>query len=145
MSLQCFLNEKNITRIEGHCQLNSQQVEDLILLTNKPNIKVMEIGFNAGHSAETFLKNNKDLSLISFDIGVHEYVKTSKEFIDNIYPNRHTLILGNSKETIPEFIKNNKNTKFDVVFIDGAHDYETAKIDVENCFHLFNLLMQLFN
>jgi hypothetical protein len=38
----------------------------------------LEIGFNAGHSAEVFLKNNKDLILTSFDLGEHNYVTTAK-------------------------------------------------------------------
>ena len=36
----------------------------VIQLSSKPNIRVMEIGFNAGHSAEIFLKNNKDLIFV---------------------------------------------------------------------------------
>lgn len=36
--------------------------------------------------------------------------------------------------TLPEYIKN--NIKFDVIFIDGGHDYDTSKSDLENCFHL---------
>jgi predicted O-methyltransferase YrrM len=136
MNITAFLNSRGFTSFEGFSQQVPQQVEDLINLTNEPNINIMEIGFNAGHSAEIFLQNNKDLTLTSFDLGTHDYVMTAKEYIDTTYPNRHTLILGDSRTTIPSYIENNKNTHFDFIFIDGGHDYEIAKIDMENCFHL---------
>lgn len=136
MSITSFLNSRGFYSFEGYSQEVPQQVEDLIKLTNKPNINVMEIGFNAGHSAEIFLQNNKDLTLTSFDLGGHSYVSTAKEYIDTTYPDRHTLILGDSRETIPIYLENNKNRKFDFIFIDGGHHYEIAKADMENCFHL---------
>ena len=105
MSITSFLNSKGFYNFEGYSQQVPQQVEDLISLTNKPNINVMEIGFNAGHSAEIFLENNKDLTLTSFDLGRHPYVLSAKEYIDSIYPNRHTLIIGDSRQTIPMFLK----------------------------------------
>jgi hypothetical protein len=67
MSITTFLNNRGFYSFEGYSQQVLQQVEDLIYLTNKPNISVMEIGFNAGHSAEVFLENNKELNLTSFD------------------------------------------------------------------------------
>jgi len=136
MSITTFLNNRGFHSFEGYCQLCPQQVEDLIILTNKPNLNVMEIGFNAGHSAEIFLQNNKELILTSFDLGEHDYGKPAKEYIDATYPNRHNLILGDSRTTIPIYLQNNKDTKFDIIFIDGGHAYEISNADMENCFHL---------
>ena len=135
MTVTDFLNSRGFYKFEGYCGQNSQAV-DLINLTSKPHINVMEIGFNAGHSAEIFLKNNPELTLTSFDLGSHEYCIPAKEYIDDTYPNRHTLILGDSQETIPKYYENNKNIKFDVIFIDGGHEYDTVTADLTNCFKL---------
>lgn len=93
----------------------------------------MEIGFNAGHSAEVFLKNNPDCTLTSFDMGMYRCVSYSKKYIDAIYPNRHTLILGDSTVTVPRYINDNPGKTFDVIFIDGGHEYAVANADIENC------------
>ena len=136
MSITSFLNRRGFTSFEGYSQQVPQQVEDLIQLTNKPNINVLEIGFNAGHSAELFLKNNKTLTLTSFDLGEHKYVIPAKRYIDHTYPTRHKLILGDSRITIPIFVKHYSDKKFDFIFIDGGHDYDISNTDMVNCFNL---------
>lgn len=133
-SLIDFYNNVGVRDFEGYSAMNLEETKFLKDIVNSDSItNVMEIGFNAGHSAETFLSSNKNIKLVSFDIGYHHYVKLGKEFIDNNYPNRHELILGNSLDSIPEYINKNNNKTFDLIFIDGGHDYNTAKKDLLNC------------
>ena len=129
-NLQSIVN-LNLGVIEGYCEQVPQQLDDLVnILKSFQNKKVniLEIGFNAGHSSNLFL-NNSNSSVVSFDINEHTYTQYSKIYIDFIYPDRHTLIIGDSTKTIPQY----PNSTFDVIFIDGGHEYIVARQDLENC------------
>jgi predicted O-methyltransferase YrrM len=131
-TLNEFFARHHIAPTEGYSQQVPGQIAFLQKMGSLPWVKrVMEIGFNAGHSAELFLSSNPIMELVSFDIGHHDYLKHGKEFIDKIYPNRHTLIIGNSLNTVPEYSKTAK--PFDLIFIDGGHDYPIAYGDIMNC------------
>ena len=43
------------------------------------------------------------------------------------------LIIGDSTVTVPEFIKDHPDSKFDLIFIDGGHTYDIATKDIMNC------------
>lgn len=45
----------------------------------------MEIGFNAGHLVKVILESNPNITLTSFDLGIHQYVQIEKNYIDNKY------------------------------------------------------------
>ena len=82
-----------------------------------------------------FLKINKKLNIISFDLGKFQSIDIGKQYIDMKYPNRHKLIKGDSKKTLVEFIKKQPK-KFDIILIDGGYDYETVLSDITNCKYL---------
>ena len=69
--------------LEGNSGNFPSQTNDLVKYLKDPNIiNILEIGFNAGHSAVTFLSVNKKVIVTSFDIGIHDYIKIGKKFID---------------------------------------------------------------
>lgn len=134
MKLTTFLKSRGFPDFEGNCENIPMQQRSLKTITRHTNIRnMLEIGFNAGHSAQIFLEANPYLHLTSYDIGEHDYVSAAKEYIDITFPGRHTLILGDSKVTVPQDKK-----RYDAFFIDGGHDYETALADMINCSKLAN-------
>ena len=131
MMLDKFLEKNNCNITEGHSQQCSRQIELLTKIISNNKIKnVLEIGFNAGHSAEIFLKNNNNIHLTSFDLGYHDYTLVGKRYIDEVFPNRHSLVLGDSLVEVPKY---SENKKFDIIFIDGGHAYNVAYGDIINC------------
>jgi len=103
------------------------------LLISRPQIKiVLEIGFNTGVSAASFLSSRDDVIVISVDIGVHKYIHDCKKLINQQFPGRHTLLIGDSKKIIPELIKLGQIFP-DLIFIDGDHSDPTPLIDARNC------------
>ena len=139
MNLDNFYKINKIHIIEGNIENNLQQKKDIVNIIKDKNPKyILEIGFNAGHSSELFLENS-NAYIYSFDDGAHinQYLKYGKNFLDNKFRNRHMLIIDDSRVSIPRFAKNN-NIKFDIIFIDGGHDYEVAYPDLMNCRLLAN-------
>lgn len=134
MGLNEYLKEKGHDDFEGHCGQIEMQQYDLCKYAQDSKIKyILEIGFNAGHSADTFLRCNPNVHVTSFDIGAHKYIKDAKEYIEITYPERHLLVLGNSTFTVNLYADANPTSKFDLIFIDGGHDIETAYADLNNC------------
>jgi predicted O-methyltransferase YrrM len=138
MSLTVYLRDKGFVTLEGNSGEIKMQQEKLIELCSNDFIKsILEIGFNGGHSADLFLSSS-NATVLSFDLGENLCVQTAKDYIDIKYPSRHQLILGNSVDTIPQYISQYPNTTFDLIFIDGCHDYDVAITDILNCRNLAN-------
>jgi len=93
---------------------------------------VAEIGLNTGYSAHAMLGERHDVRVVSFDIGSHTYIEAAKKLIDDMYPGRHRLILGNSTLMVPNYADMEPVEKFDMAFIDGGHSLGTAFADICN-------------
>ena len=138
-NLNDYFYLKNIQLHDGHTQQSVYQTEMFkLLIKMKSPKRVMEIGFNGGHSAELFLSLSPDVRVVSFDIGEHEYYKLGKEYIDKKFPGRHRLVLGNSVKTVPEYARGYPHDVFDLIFIDGSHEFDDAMADIVNCRQLAN-------
>jgi predicted O-methyltransferase YrrM len=94
-------------------------------------VAVAEIGFNVGFSSIAFLEGSPDICVVSFELDRRRAVELAKEFVDERYPGRHELVIGNSVETVPGYAEQNAR-RFDLVFVDGGHEYDIATADIHN-------------
>jgi predicted O-methyltransferase YrrM len=65
--------------------------------------------------------------VVSFELDRRPAVELAKDFVDARYPGRHELIVGDSRETVPRH-----GGGFDLVYVDGGHEYEIATADIAN-------------
>ena len=135
--LNQFIQKMNIKIRQGYMTQVKQHEESIYnyikkYFDNNLNkiLNVLEIGFLAGHSAEFFLKLNDNIKVTSIDVGAFQSVDCGKRYINLNYPNRHTLIKGDSKIKLKSI---NQNNKYDIIFIDGSYKYEDLKQDIANC------------
>jgi predicted O-methyltransferase YrrM len=130
--------------VEGGSYQIGAQSDRLRELVNKRAPKsIMEIGFNAGHSALLFLANTPpETKVVSFDLGEYAYVFAAKRYIDAMFPGRHTLVTGDSTVTIPNYEEQVAHRmkdpltappmRFDFIFIDGGHQNDIPMKDILN-------------
>lgn len=126
-----FLRSRGHVPYEGSSSPEQQDHLGRLVRQSKARL-VGEIGFNAGFSSLAFLSASADVRVVSFDIGWHTVVDPAKEFVDTHYPGRHELVIGDSAWTVPEYRTQHPEASFDIVFIDGGHEYKEARRDISN-------------
>jgi predicted O-methyltransferase YrrM len=118
---------KNTYSIKWHPLIAGEYVkfwEEVYSITKFKNL--FEIGFNAGHTSHHLLKNY-NVTVTSVDIAVEPYTSLCANLLKNKFKNRFTFIKSQSQKIIPKKYFN----KFDIVYIDGCHDYECIKSDLQ--------------
>jgi predicted O-methyltransferase YrrM len=115
-----------------------QEANDIcVFLQNNPSIKLIgEIGFNVGMSCANMLNVRDDIHVYSFDIGHHPHIQKQKQIIDECFPNRHVLILGDSTKTLPMLNQLQPAIGFDFIFVDGGHEHPIPYLDMINSLSL---------
>lgn len=119
--------------VEGHWDHVQLQTVLKILQKFEPSrnkeLKIGEIGFNAGHSTTIFLETYPHAQMTSFDLGRNPYVYRCHDHIKITYRQRSGLVIGDSTETIP---KHNEEGVFDIFLIDGGHIHPVPELDLKN-------------
>jgi predicted O-methyltransferase YrrM len=128
--------------IEGNCvypKMLHEKILNLIRYSSDKNIsKILEIGFNAGHST-LFMLLYKDLEnpikYTIFDICCRKYVKPCFDYIKSTFQNvDFNFIEGDSIKTMADYIEQNNNEceTYDLIHVDGGHSYECIVNDFKN-------------
>lgn len=100
--------------------------------------RILEVGFNAGHSAAIMLLANPNSQIVAFDIGHHPYTIPCLEYLRETFGDRIRLVIGDSGDTVPHFHRENPDLVFDLLHIDGGHEELCIIKDVMNCRWLAN-------
>ena len=94
--------------------------------------RILEIGFNAGHSSLLFLLANDTSKLTVFDINIHKYTRPCLEYLQSLFPGRIEFFAGDSMKTVPEYHTAHPDARFDLIHVDGSHEREYVLGDMEN-------------
>ncbi len=126
---------------EGYAFQVPEQFEDLMnFCHNNSFFNILEIGFLHGSTSLMFLLNT-NANVISIDFSIN---KECEEYLINNYPDRFKIMHGTSKDMLNDLIKHNH--QFDLIYIDGGHEYKIVKEDLlqcqyimsENCYIIMN-------
>lgn len=128
--------------VEGNCFCKNGDITTRLpeLIPKQQNLfslgitakNILEIGFNAGHSALLFLMANKTSKIVCFDICHYPYARPCFDYLQSLFGDRLELVEGDSTVTVPDYCTKFTGHTFDVVHIDGSHDIQIARQDVEN-------------
>lgn len=95
---------------------------------------ILEIGFNAGHSAALILTSNTDIKYSAIDICMHKYTEPCADTIKGLFKDRFAFFKGDSARAYPFNFREFEDC--DLVHIDGGHSLEMFRIDTLNAIFL---------
>jgi predicted O-methyltransferase YrrM len=117
----------------GYLPLIKQYISNL---THAPS--VLEIGVDTGISyltlANFLSRTRENFLLLGVDILIKENVQIVRSNLDLTEKQQAHLIQNNSLEILPALVKN--NIKFDVILLDGDHNYHTVINEMSSIKHL---------
>lgn len=118
---------------EGYIMQCYDEFLTVVNLVRKYNPKnILEIGFLLGSSSAVFL-DNSEATVTSIELRELTYTNQIKDILNRLYPNRHRLLIGDSTTIFPTL-----TDIYDMIFIDGGHEYNVALQDIINGYYHAN-------
>ncbi len=97
---------------------------------------ILEIGFNAGHSAAFVLECNQSIKFTSIDIGEHSYTEKCVKYLEERYGQRFKFLKGDSTRVFPARYADFFDA--DLIHIDGGHGKVVFSVDLAHAVFLPN-------
>eukprot|EP00401_Gymnodinium_catenatum_P004183 CAMPEP_0117485656 /NCGR_PEP_ID=MMETSP0784-20121206/15076_1 /TAXON_ID=39447 /ORGANISM="" /LENGTH=545 /DNA_ID=CAMNT_0005280247 /DNA_START=160 /DNA_END=1797 /DNA_ORIENTATION=- len=117
--------------VEGHTNMIPESRRVMRELAQAPGIqRILEIGFNGGHSALRWLLYS-DATVHAFDLGAHAYARPAAAWLAARFPGRLKVTWGDSMEELPKYVGEHPETKYELIFVDGGHDINIARSDLK--------------
>lgn len=111
----------------GHMPESKEVIDFWTQVKEKTGFKTMvEIGFNAGHSSSILLTLFNDIKIKSYDIGQFDITHSNGKIVKDRFGDRHDLVIKDSTKLSVSDIND-----YDLIFIDGGHDYPIVSSDVK--------------
>jgi len=129
-TLRLSISPREFWESNGHIGQRSSQVLFYSKYAKNSSL-ICEIGFNAGHSAIVFLAAESRAKLLVFDLGTLQYSNVSSKFVQDVYPNRLSIVWGSSFDTVPKYFQDNSKV-CDVFSVDGDHSEPGSFTDLSN-------------
>lgn len=128
-----YLHHHDLRRTRDfHAPFASKRKQVVDVVSGKRHI--LEIGFNAGHSAALIMESNSEIKYSAIDICMHRYTKPCASVIRQIYGERFSFFEGDSARAYPYNYRSFLDC--DLVHIDGGHSLEMFRIDTLNAIFL---------
>ena len=95
-----------------------------------PPATVCETGFGAGHSSLLFLLALPHVRVHAFDHGLAKHTIPAHDWLDERYPDRLLLYLGDSYVTVPQLVDYYPDVRCNVVHVDGSKTAASVRADL---------------
>jgi len=116
----------------GYIPLVKQYIHQQVPKDQAP--AVLEVGIDRGVTLLPLLvfmsRTRENFLLVGVDILIQEQVRVMMQHIDLIPSQQAFCVEGNSLEVLPKMI--DQGMRFDVLLLDGDHNYHTVKQEMEH-------------
>ena len=122
----CHDGSSDYQQLTAYARLAQQAMAEISTAEPTKLPTFCETGFNAGHTAMTFLMLGYRVH--SFDVAKNAYTPACARMLSQIWPDRFTLHVGDSRITIDAWVP--PPATCDVVSVDGLHTQAAVLADV---------------